>query len=162
SCAGMERRRRSSRIRASPSHIYSRINSCRFIFASNRRLRPRASSTPPAGTRLSAPLTCATSPLLRWRVLPGPGLRGKSTVITGPEAFTYADAADKLSSAIGRKVTYVDTPLEGATQAMLDDGAPAWLAEGQAEQFRFRWQGKQSRVTSTIADIARKSPATFE
>src|SRR5262245_47425571 len=70
--------------------------------------------------------------------------------------------ADKLSSAIGRRVTYVDTRLEEATQAMLDGGAPAWLAKGQAEQFRFRWQGKQSRVTSTIADIARKSPATFE
>jgi uncharacterized protein YbjT (DUF2867 family) len=83
-------------------------------------------------------------------------------VITGPEAFTYADAADKLSSAIGRRVTYVDTPLEAATQAMLDGCAPAWLAEGQAEQFRFRWEGKQSRVTSTIADVARKRPATFD
>ena len=73
-----------------------------------------------------------------------------------------ADAAEKLSSAIGRKITYVDTPLEASTQAMLDGGAPAWLAEGQAEQFRYRWQGKQCRVTSTIADIARKSPVTFE
>ena len=68
-------------------------------------------------------------------------------MITGPEAFTYADAADKLSSAIGRKVTYVraalpDTPLEAATQAMLDGGAPVWLAEGQAEQFRYRCPGK--------------------
>jgi hypothetical protein len=36
----------------------------------------------------------------------------------------------------------VDTPLEAATQALLDGGAPAWLAEGQAEQFRYRCPGK--------------------
>jgi uncharacterized protein YbjT (DUF2867 family) len=42
-------------------------------------------------------------------VLTGWGHEGKTYVITGPEAFTYADAAEKLSSAIGRRVTYVWT-----------------------------------------------------
>jgi len=58
-------------------------------------------------------------------------------------------------------VTYVDVPLEKAKQAILDGGAQEWFAEGQMEQFRFRWQGKQSRVTSTIADLAKKEPTTF-
>ena len=70
--------------------------------------------------------------------------------------------AGRLSAAIGKRVTYVDTTLEVAKQAMLDGGAPAWFAEGQAEQFRVRWQGKQSRITSTIADVAKKRPTTFE
>jgi len=76
--------------------------------------------------------------------------------------LTYFDVADKLSAAICKKVSYVDVPLEAAKQAILDTGAPAWFAEGQAEQFRFRWQGKQSRVTSTIADVAGKKPTSFE
>lgn len=75
-------------------------------------------------------------------VLTGSGHEGKKYVITGPEALTYSDVADKLSSAIGKKVTYVDTPLEAAKKAILDSGAPEWFAEGQMEQFRFRWQGK--------------------
>ena len=95
-------------------------------------------------------------------VLTGTGHEGKKYVITGPEALTYADVADKLSAAIGRKVLYVDVPLEAAKQAILDSGAPEWFAEGQMEQYRFRWQGKQSRVTSTIADVARNKPILFE
>ena len=94
-------------------------------------------------------------------VLTGSGHEGKTHVITGPEALTYCGVAEKLSSAIGKKVTYVDIPLEAAENAILDGGAPEWFAEGQVEQFRFRWQGKQARVTSTIADVAKKEPITF-
>ena len=94
-------------------------------------------------------------------VLTGSGHEGKKYVITGPESLTYAYVADKLSFAIGKEVTYVDIPLEAAKKAILDSGGPEWFAEGQAEQFRFRWQGKQARVTSTIADIAQKEPRTF-
>lgn len=94
--------------------------------------------------------------------LTGADHEGKKYVITGPEALTYFDVADKLSAAVGKRISYVDVPLEAAKQAILDTGAPAWFAEGQAEQFRFRWQGKQSRVTSTIADVAGKKPTSFE
>ncbi|HKE29335.1 MAG TPA: SDR family oxidoreductase [Bryobacteraceae bacterium] len=95
-------------------------------------------------------------------VLTGAGHEGKKYVITGPEALSYFDVADQLSAAIGKRVSYVDVPLEAARQAILDAGAPEWFAEGQAEQFRFRWQGRQSRVTSTIADVAGKKPTTCE
>ena len=91
----------------------------------------------------------------------GTGHEGKTYVITGPEALTYADVAEKLSAAVGKNVTYVGVPWEKAKQAILDGGAPEWFAEGQMEQFRFRWQGKQSRVTSTITDVAKKEPTTF-
>ena len=95
-------------------------------------------------------------------VLTESGHEGKTYVITGPETLTYSQVADKLSSAIGKKVTYVDTPLEAAKKAILDGGAPEWFADGQMEQFRVRWQGKQSRVTSTIADVAKKEPIAFD
>jgi len=95
-------------------------------------------------------------------VLTGTGHEGKTYVITGPEALTYAEVADRIAAAIGKKVTYVDVPLEAAKRALLDGGAPEWFAEGQMEQFRFRWQGKQSCVTSTIAEVAKKKPTTFD
>ena len=95
-------------------------------------------------------------------VLTGTGHEGKTYVITGPEALTYAQVADKISAAIGKSVTYVDVPLETAKKALLEVGAPEWFAEGQMEQFRFRWQGKQSCVTSTIAEVAKKKPTTFD
>ena len=95
-------------------------------------------------------------------VLTGTGHEGKSHVITGPETLNYPQVADKISAAIGKKITYVDVPLEAAKKALLDGGAPEWFAEGQMEQFRFRWKGKQSCVTSTIADVAKKKPTSFD
>lgn len=95
-------------------------------------------------------------------VLTGSDHEGEKYVITGPEALTYSAVAEKLSEAIGKKVSYVDVPLATAKKTLLDGGAPEWFAEGQAEQFRFRWQGKQSRVTATIAQVAKKKPATFD
>jgi len=71
----------------------------------------------------------------------------------GEFAAIHADTDGNLLS---------DAQWQAAKQAMLEGGAPEWLAEGQAEQFRFRWQGKQSRVTSTIADVAGKKPTSFE
>jgi uncharacterized protein YbjT (DUF2867 family) len=58
------------------------------------------------------------------------------------EALTYSAVAEKLSEAIGKKVSYVDVPLATAKTTLLDGGAPEWFAEGQAEQFKFRWQGQ--------------------
>jgi uncharacterized protein YbjT (DUF2867 family) len=95
-------------------------------------------------------------------VLTGSGHEGRKYVITGPESLSYADVAEKFSKALGRKVTYVEVSLEAAKKALLDGGAPEWFAEGQMEQFRFRLLGRQSRVTSTIADVAGKKPATFD
>lgn len=95
-------------------------------------------------------------------VLTGYGHEGKKYVITGPEALTYADVANRLSAAIGKHVTYVDIPPEAAKKALLDKGAPEWFAQGQDEQFRFRWQNRQSAVTSVVTDLAKKKPISFD
>src|SRR6516165_177905 len=95
-------------------------------------------------------------------VLTGSGHEGKTYVITGPEALSYTEIADKLSTAIGKKVTYVDVPLETAKKALLDSGMPEWFAEGQSEQFRVRRQGHQSAITSVVAELARKQPISFD
>jgi uncharacterized protein YbjT (DUF2867 family) len=94
-------------------------------------------------------------------VLTRPGHLDRRYEITGPEALTYSEIADRLSMALGRPVTYVDVPLAVARQAVLDSGMPEWFADGQAEQFRLRWAGGQSAVTTVIRDIARRPPTTF-
>jgi uncharacterized protein YbjT (DUF2867 family) len=95
-------------------------------------------------------------------VLTGSGHEGKSYVITGPEALTYYEVADKLSTAIGKKITYVDVPLEQARKAMADGGAPEWFVEGQMEQYQVRLKGYQSAVTTAIAEVAKKQPISFD
>src|SRR5207245_3828234 len=47
---------------------------------------------------------------------------GKTYVLTGSEAFSYPDAARRLSDATGREITYVNLPPEAARQGMVDAG----------------------------------------
>jgi uncharacterized protein YbjT (DUF2867 family) len=95
-------------------------------------------------------------------VLTGSGHEGKSYLITGPESLTYSEIADKLSIAIGKKVTYVDVPLEQARKAMVDSGAPDWFVAGQMEQYQVRLKGYQAAVTTVVSEVAKKEPIPFD
>lgn len=68
-------------------------------------------------------------------VLTGSDHEGKKYVITGPEALTYSAVAEKLSEAIGKKVSYVDVPLATAKKTLLDGGAPEWKARRSSSGF---------------------------
>jgi uncharacterized protein YbjT (DUF2867 family) len=95
-------------------------------------------------------------------VLTGSGHEGKAYVITGPEALTYSEVAEKLSAAIGKTVTYVDVPLEQAKKAMADGGMPDWFVAGQMEQYQVRLKGYQSAVTSVVSEVGKKQPIAFD
>ncbi len=95
-------------------------------------------------------------------VLTGSGHEGKSYVLTGPESLTYSEVADKVSAAVGKKITYVDVPLEQARKTMADSGAPKWFVDGQMEQYQVRLKGYQAAVTTTVSEVAKKAPITFD
>ena len=56
--------------------------------------------------------------------LTGEGHEGESYIITGPESLTMDAMAERLSSALGSEVKYVDVPPEAAREALLKSGAP--------------------------------------
>jgi uncharacterized protein YbjT (DUF2867 family) len=95
-------------------------------------------------------------------VLTGSGHEGKSYVITGPESLTYPEIADKLSAAVGKKITYVDVPLEQAKRVMEDSGVPKWFVDGQMEQYQMRLKGYQAAVTTVVSEVAKKVPISFD
>ena len=51
-----------------------------------------------------------------------PGHTGAAYDITGPEALSYADVAAKLTSAMGRRITYIGAPDDAVRQALLGAG----------------------------------------
>jgi uncharacterized protein YbjT (DUF2867 family) len=95
-------------------------------------------------------------------VLNGTGHHGKAYVITGPESLTYTEIAERLSAALGRKITYVDVPLEQARKSMVDSGMPGWFVEGQMEQYQVRLKGYQAAVTTVVSEVAKKEPISFD
>jgi uncharacterized protein YbjT (DUF2867 family) len=95
-------------------------------------------------------------------VLTTSGHEGKTYPLTGPEALTMPEVAEKLSVAIGKPVRYVAVPPEEARQARLAAGMPPYLAEGLDELFAERRNGKESTVWTTIQDVFGWAPTRFD
>jgi uncharacterized protein YbjT (DUF2867 family) len=90
------------------------------------------------------------------------GHENKAYDITGPEALSFHELAEVLSKVTGKKVTYVDVPLEETKKGMVAMGFPQWLAEGLAELYKWFSEGHAAQVTKVVAEVAKKKPYTFE
>ena len=62
------------------------------------------------------------------RALTEPGHTGAHYDVTGPEALSYADVAAKLTSAMGRRISYVAAPDDAVRKALLGAGLTEWFA----------------------------------
>jgi uncharacterized protein YbjT (DUF2867 family) len=87
---------------------------------------------------------------------------GKTYVLTGPEALSYLDVAERLSRILGRTVTYRDTPLEVMRQRLLASGMPAWHVDVQVDFSIALRAGHASIVTNTVEAVTGKPARTFE
>src|SRR5258707_6678421 len=94
-------------------------------------------------------------------VLTGSGHEGKIYPLTGPEALTMAEVAEKLSAATGKTIRYVNVAPEDAKRAQLAAGVPPYLADALAELFAERRKGKESIVSPVIATIIGRPATSF-
>ena len=95
-------------------------------------------------------------------VLTTEGHEAKTYPLTGPEALSMAEVAEKLSAATGKPIRYVDVPPEDARQARLAAGLPPFLADGLDELFAERRKGKESKVWPTIEEVFGWRPTSFD
>jgi uncharacterized protein YbjT (DUF2867 family) len=96
------------------------------------------------------------------QVLTSPGHQGQRYTVTGPEALSAAEVAQRLSAAIGRPVHYVDLPAAAFAQALAGAGMPGWLVEAVVEGNTQLAAGFQEGVTDEVARITGRPPRTFE
>jgi uncharacterized protein YbjT (DUF2867 family) len=90
-----------------------------------------------------------------------PGHEGKIYDITGPEALTFSEMADRLAAAIGKHVTFVDITPDSMKQTLLAAGMPAWQAEGVVEDFDLYRNGEAARVTTTVENLTGRPPVSL-
>jgi uncharacterized protein YbjT (DUF2867 family) len=99
-------------------------------------------------------------------VLTGVGHEGRAHDVTGPEALSHADVADKLRAAMGRPVEYVDVPLEAFRQTMLGYGLQRWLVDGLVEMYedyqRSGPDGYAALVTDTVERVTRRPARSLD
>jgi uncharacterized protein YbjT (DUF2867 family) len=89
------------------------------------------------------------------------GHENKAYELTGPEAFTIAQAAAILGEVTGRKVGYVDVPEAAAHKAMLDMGMPAWMVDAMMELHGIDKAGYAAQVTDTVRKVTGRAPMSF-
>jgi NAD(P)H dehydrogenase (quinone) len=86
---------------------------------------------------------------------------GRTYDMTGPEAFTLAEAAAELSRVAGRPVGYHAETLEEAYASRASYGAPGWEVDGWVTTYAAIANGDLEQVSGDVAAVAGHPPTTL-
>ena len=91
-------------------------------------------------------------------VLLGEGHDGRTYDVTGPEAITLKEAANELSRASGRRISYHPETLEEAYASRASYGAPEWEVEGWVTSYAAVAAGEMDVVSDTVSELTGHPP----
>ncbi len=86
---------------------------------------------------------------------------GHAYTLTGPDAFSYDELAETLSSAVGHTITHVDLPPNELRYGMVDMGMPDEIADRLLDLERYFRSGEASPVTDDIERVTGRAPRRF-
>lgn len=95
------------------------------------------------------------------KALTEPGHEGKAYTLTGPEALSYDELANALSQALGSPVRHMEVPREALWQALVDEGAPAVIADRMLDLERYFREGHAALISDDIARVTGREPRRF-
>ncbi|MBK0374449.1 SDR family oxidoreductase [Streptomyces sp. RB110-1] len=81
--------------------------------------------------------------------------------LTGPEAFTLAEAAEELSRVTGRPVVYVPETREEAYASRAGHGAPEWEVAGWVTSYEAIANGELAAVSDTVPTLTGRPATSF-
>jgi (4-alkanoyl-5-oxo-2,5-dihydrofuran-3-yl)methyl phosphate reductase len=96
------------------------------------------------------------------KLLTTPGHDGRIYEITGSEALTYSEIAEKLTAASGKPVTYQDVPDDGLRRGFLSAGFWPPMVESFIAMFAAVREGKVYPPTNTVAELLGRPPRSFD
>jgi uncharacterized protein YbjT (DUF2867 family) len=89
------------------------------------------------------------------------GHEGKTYAISGPEALSMDEIAQKITVAIGRTIRYVDVPRETRNAALLAAGVPEFFVDALDAQTGERLLGRESTVHLETHQALGLKPTSF-
>jgi uncharacterized protein YbjT (DUF2867 family) len=140
------------------------LHSCFYmtnLLASAEQVRHEHRLFAPAGQGRIAMIDPRDTAAVAAVALTEDGHRGRTYVLTGPQAITYAQVAEELSRATGEHVEFVDVPDEAARQALVAAGMPDWLVEHLGALFPFIREGGLEPTTDTVHALTGREPRAF-
>jgi NAD(P)H dehydrogenase (quinone) len=94
-------------------------------------------------------------------VLLGDRHDGRTYDVTGPEAITLQEVAEKLSQVTGRSITYNAETLEEAYESRSTYGAPDFEVEGWVTSYAAIAAGEMDVVSDTVSKLTGHPPMTL-
>jgi NAD(P)H dehydrogenase (quinone) len=95
-------------------------------------------------------------------LLTNPDRDGQAYEVASDESYTLAEAAERLSKAIGREITYVDETMDEAWASRRPSGEPDWVIEGWITTYVAIANGELAEPTSTVKDLTGHEPQRLE
>jgi uncharacterized protein YbjT (DUF2867 family) len=96
------------------------------------------------------------------KVLSSSGHEGKAYNLTGPEALSNAQVAEKLSRVLGRTIKYVDASPDDFKRGLLSAGVPEWSANALVDLQRLYREGGASLVDPTVEQLTGRKATSFD
>jgi uncharacterized protein YbjT (DUF2867 family) len=87
---------------------------------------------------------------------------GESVAVTGPEALTFAEAAAKIGTAIGKQVGFEPVSDEEAGRRFAATGESAEVVEAHGALWRAIREGRLAMVTKEVARILGRKPISLD
>jgi uncharacterized protein YbjT (DUF2867 family) len=87
---------------------------------------------------------------------------GKTYELSGPEAVTHAELAERISRAANRPVSFVDIPEAAQRKGMLDLGMPEWLVTALLDLQQYYTNGKGGEVTDVLPRLLGREPVRLD
>lgn len=86
-------------------------------------------------------------------VLTSDGHEGATYTLTGPASISMHDVAEAFTKVLGKKIQYIDVPVEAAVQGMVGMGMPQFMADSFGELFHNFADNGADRATDTVEKV---------
>jgi NAD(P)H dehydrogenase (quinone) len=126
-----------------------------------RMVSPGGVIAGPAGDGRVAPVLRDDIADAAVAVLTGEGHEGRTYDLTGREALTFAEIAERMSQASGKPISFHDETLEEAYAARESYGAPDWEVEGWVTSYSQVAAGDVAAVSEDVELLAGHPPSTL-
>lgn len=87
---------------------------------------------------------------------------GESFVLTGSEALTHGEVAQRFAAQLGKPVTYVDLPVDEIIAHMVADGMPAEFVRNLGGMMSAMAEGGAAHITDTVLRLTNQPARTFD
>ncbi len=125
------------------------------------RIREQNQIVMPAGRGTIATTDLRDVAEVMLHVFTEPGHENKSYDLTGPELLTFAEVAQCFSEVLGRKIEYVDQPMEEFEARLRSVGLPEWRVNAVCKEFVAIAAGSIDHTTDTVKKLLGRPPRSL-